>query len=528
MKYYLNYFSSKLSEFLLSHKYAGARRTTLFLIMLFLFFAKSYVGLDPDFGWRLRTGYYILENGVPRTDLYTYTMSSFPWIDHAWPISTSFAVIYDVVGKVGLALAYSLVAVLSTFLVVTDEKLIGLNNKIFDKPLRDFHFVDSFLFVLAYGSILPFVGIRAQVVTWFMFSVLILVLFSKRLWEKYRYLLPVFFLVWGNLHGGFAAGLVALSVFTGVKFVRTRRFVFPDLVVLVLSILATLINPYGLGTWQEVWSSASDAQLRWRIAEWQPMLFKFDLTIIAFSTTSFVLIYLNRKIFSWEEKVLYLFFLLQGITSARNIPLLVIVSLPLVIRAVVNFYKQIKKDDEAGKRFGKVYTSAWIGSVLLVAIHVFLSLKGSYMISSESFYPEESVTFLEKNMSKGRIFSEYGWGGYLIWKLPEKKVFIDGRMPSWRWEENIPTEENDAMKTYEEVLNGETDYEEVFAKYQIDTVLWSKPGKETLFQNLDKKLNKFMARFGKEKSEFDFIETLRENGWNKVHEDETAVIYRET
>jgi hypothetical protein len=25
------------------------------------------------------------------------------------------------------------------------------------------------------------------------------------------------------------------------------------------------------------------------------------------------------------------------------------------------------------------------------------------------------------------MFNDYGWGGYLIWNLPEEKVFIDGR-----------------------------------------------------------------------------------------------------
>jgi hypothetical protein len=29
----------------------------------------------------------------------------------------------------------------------------------------------------------------------------------------------------------------------------------------------------------------------------------------------------------------------------------------------------------------------------------------------------------------GNIFNNYGWGGYLIWTIPEKKLFIDGRLP---------------------------------------------------------------------------------------------------
>lgn len=32
----------------------------------------------------------------------------------------------------------------------------------------------------------------------------------------------------------------------------------------------------------------------------------------------------------------------------------------------------------------------------------------------------------------GNIFNTYEWGGYLIWKLPKMKVFVDGRMPAWK------------------------------------------------------------------------------------------------
>lgn len=42
--------------------------------------------------------------------------------------------------------------------------------------------------------------------------------------------------------------------------------------------------------------------------------------------------------------------------------------------------------------------------------------------------PVEAVGFLKKNHIGGRIFNEYGWGGFLIWNLyPDNKVFIDSR-----------------------------------------------------------------------------------------------------
>ena len=47
-------------------------------------------------------------------------------------------------------------------------------------------------------------------------------------------------------------------------------------------------------------------------------------------------------------------------------------------------------------------------------------------------YPYEAVIYLKENNMLGNTLNFYGWGGYLVWYLPESKVFIDGRMPSWR------------------------------------------------------------------------------------------------
>ncbi|MCH7641363.1 hypothetical protein IID22_04155 [Patescibacteria group bacterium] len=38
-----------------------------------LFWAKGAISLDPDFGFRLKTGELILAEGIPKTDPYSYT-----------------------------------------------------------------------------------------------------------------------------------------------------------------------------------------------------------------------------------------------------------------------------------------------------------------------------------------------------------------------------------------------------------------------------------------------------------------------
>src|SRR5262249_1693193 len=75
--------------------------------------------------------------------------------------------------------------------------------------------------------------------------------------------LPVVFLVWANLHGGWLIGLGAVVVRTVVT--PTKRRVL----VALSSAAATLITPYGFSLWR---SLADAVGLGWsEVVEWQPV-----------------------------------------------------------------------------------------------------------------------------------------------------------------------------------------------------------------------------------------------------------------
>src|SRR4029077_18655345 len=42
-------------------------------------------------------------------------------------------------------------------------------------------------------------------------------------------------------------------------------------------------------------------------------------------------------------------------------------------------------------------------------------------------FPVGAVAYLRAHPTPGPMYNTYGFGGYLIWALPEQKVFIDGR-----------------------------------------------------------------------------------------------------
>ena len=49
------------------------------------------------------------------------------------------------------------------------------------------------------------------------------------------------------------------------------------------------------------------------------------------------------------------------------------------------------------------------------------------------FNGAKAIEFIRKTGLSGRMLNDYVFGGYLIWALPEHKVFVDGRTDIYDW-----------------------------------------------------------------------------------------------
>jgi hypothetical protein len=86
--------------------------------------------------------------------------------------------------------------------------------------------------------------------------------------------------------------------------------------------------------------------------------------------------------------------------------------------------------------------------------------RGPYLEAIEKIMPTDVVAFVEENDLSGRMFNEYGIGGFLIDRLdPKRKVFIDGRADLY----------GDAFyKHYMETVKGQVPPERHFDTWEID------------------------------------------------------------
>ena len=488
----------------------------LVLIGTFIYFILGTAGYDPDFGWHLRFGQIILSQGsIPRLDQFSYTMPSYHFVDHEWTVSVVMAWIFDHFGYIPLVVLFALICIRTLYLLAEG----------FEK-----RWTWLLLFLVA-STFFAFIGVRVQIITWMFLALLMRLLWQPKEWKRWRYYIPLVFLLWANMHGGFAGGFIIMTIFLIGNGIEKKSFDKKDFFVILLSFFATFINPFGYHLWEEVFRSLTDSSLHAIIQEWAPAVYFPTMAFWIYVALSLSLVIIYRKRYTKTTLFLYGLLFLGGITSMRNIPLFLIVSFYPTLQAVGFLEKEAKSYKHGIERFLKAYVGFTMLCLFLVLPQIGMFFYGvATADKGKPGYPAGAIAYLRKNTPDNQIFSSYNWGGYLIWKLPEKKVFIDGRMPSWRNPNAPSTESSYALGEYLSVLRGEVPFAVTQKKYHIDTVL--APVSElkehhVMFLGFDLTKNPFLKKFLRADTSFaPIVKTVTQEGWKEVYRDNAAVIYQ--
>jgi len=487
----------------------------LFIFFFSFFVYRSAVFLDPDFGWHLQFGRLLLQtHSFSLTDPYSYTMPSYRFVDHEWGMDLLIATIYDACGMWPLVVLFSCIGIGTLFVLWSVNKSRW----------------GILLLFLICGTLFEFIGVRPQVVTWFFLAILTGLLFETNAWQRFRFFVPFLFLLWANLHGGFAIGIVIFGISLLGQMLEKHHVDREDLFVFVFSLFATLCNPYGYHLWTEVIKSATDPTLRWAIQEWYPAIYFSNIAFWVYVALSVFLILRFYQRFSLTMLVIYGLLLFAGLASMRNIPIFMIYSFYQTLQAI-HFLKQDAEKVQFGKiRFVKAYTVFFILCLFLFLPQLGAFVYGVFVLrENQNSYPASAISYLQKHLPKEQLFFSYDWGGYFIWQLPQKKVFIDGRMPSWRNSSAAMDESTYAFGEYQKILENQEPFSAASKKYKIDTLVISpndlhEPQGKIFGIALDKSvlLKRF---FGANLSFSSVVSQAKKMGWRKVYHDQTAVIF---
>ncbi len=453
--------------------------------------------IDPDFGWHLQIGRKFLAGEMVKTDPFSYTMPSFPWIDHGRVTDMAIAFLYDGWGMGVTAAVFAGIGTAALILIIP----VGL-------------WVWSVVPLLfGWGVLVMRSGVRPQMEDWLFVAIIWRAVEAGR-WKFLRWFLPVLFVIWVNVHGGFLLGLIIVCAGVAGKWWKKRRIVISDVIVWILCLLGTGINYYGFRIWEEIWLTVSDTHLRGSIVEWQPFVTRVELGLWLLGGMVFFAGKKFLRNLSASRLLIVAAVTAAGLSSLRHAPFLVMILVTLGAEIFKNFYDEIKSDKEKVKR-AKVFYGVLLGLGLII-----FAMEGGVTLWKAGRgrllnYPDGAIEYLRKSEISGRLFSTYSWGGYLIWKLPEQKVFVDGRMPSWRWK--APEGESDwAFVDHEKIQSGEKRME-LFDKYNIKTVLWAKPAEK-------KGITAWWQKMWGGRSQVGFDEALKSEGWKVVYEDAISVV----
>jgi hypothetical protein len=481
------------------------------ILIFFAFLVVTAKIIDPDFYWHLQDGETILATHVvPRVDTYSYPMANIPWVDHEWLVEAWMAWMWNY----DLAWALAIIFAVAAFIPFV----------VWLKRYRTW----PDLWAIAAGAALfvSFLAVRPQVLSYLFFFIVFELLSryygdgKNRGARKKIYLavLPLIFFVWANIHAEFFSGLVLFGIFfltdTAIAWWREKKISWGGIpfafTMLAASVITPLFNPYGAGLYGEIFRVMFSGNTMKYIQEWQSpfsMQATFSPTTIAISFLFSVFILLVIKYYKRLTPTALaagLIFFLLFIKAMRMGPLFVIIAIPLICEGFVYASAEFSAHWHLVSRRMKIFFKG-IGLVVSVAALCLVFFAPITLAATQ--YPASAVAFLNQSAAQGNhivLLNYYSWGGYLIWNVPEIKVFIDGRMPHW-----IAPDGTSAMKDYITLFLAKPDpaaQEAIIKKWGINTMLI--PSSDAAANNNDIAL----------------IKELQSEGWTATYKDSIAII----
>jgi hypothetical protein len=247
------------------------------------------------------------------------------------------------------------------------------------------------------------------------------------------------FAAWGNLHGGFLAGLAVLGLWVLVEGGKIIREPFPCpgarlaavaklCPPVVATLTALLFNPYGFGLIRFLLATATVP--RPEITEWA------GLSLLSIPGLAYLVLILASA-WGWlrsrRQRELSLFVVHLATAIA---PLMALRHLPLFALATIILAGEHIADaaDAAGTRVLLAQRPASWLKVLMIGMALFMVLlsarafRGIRIDSHEFAFPSRAVAVLKRSGLEGRLLVDFDWGEYVIWHLgPRIQVSVDGR-----------------------------------------------------------------------------------------------------
>jgi hypothetical protein len=437
---------------------AAPRRLARLDLGVFTGLAVALVGLgfgasrisDNSFLTHLATGREMLDSGVVRNDVFTWTSGGDSVVVQSWLASFAYGVIDDVAGFHGLRIFTALLAA-------------GL-------AAMAWHLTRSSPSLLTrVGIMVPFLAVghvnwteRPLLIAFALFAAMMLVVEGQ---GRPRWLL-VAGVVWVNIHGSWPLALVYLAARAlggAIDREDVRREIRSFGYLGAGMLVGGVVNPYGPSMLFFPLDLLGRQEVLSHIVEWQSP--SFD----SMWTRAFLLLMLGAMVAlmrsgRWRDALPGIVFIAAALVGRRNIALASLVLLPVLAHGLPSLGRLAASRTSDAIRLGCVAVV-----VMLVVIPLW-AINGPHVDVDR--YPEIAVTAMEDELGlvpgNTRIIHQDFVGNYLDVRYGNAgAAWIDDRF-----------ELHDAalVEDYLTLLDGGPDWSDVLDRYDAEAILWPRDG----------------------------------------------------
>ncbi|MBX9680195.1 MAG: hypothetical protein K2X38_15650 [Gemmataceae bacterium] len=382
--------------------------------------------LEHDTGWHLRTAEWILENGeVPTSDPFSTIDADRPLIAYSWLFALLLHTAHQAFGLVGILLWRT---VMGCLIVAAIHAFVARRCRAF---LPTACMVGSA--AIALSSTLMAERPALFTMLFALWTLDAIFRLRESLSDRSVWLLPIGYALWANLHIQFVHGLVLLfipwfaaMIAAGFGLHATPSFRSPAwnrLTLLGLACFAgTFANPYGPRIWSVVLSYGQNREIYELFEELKSLRFRDVadwMTLAIFAAAVFRIGRLPRV--DAADIALLAACAYFSFHARHEAWLVVLASVAILCRDDATAIMAYRWDWLA-----ILATSMLVTAVIgfrMVAQQIPATLETAWR---ESF-PETVANAIADDPTSGPVVAPIEWGGYLEWRLPLRRIAIDGR-----------------------------------------------------------------------------------------------------
>ena len=470
-------------------------RGQLFMLLAILLPAVASM-LAPvfsgDVAYQIRTGQLMFESGtIIERDPFTFTVGGDLWLNQQWGASVALALGFDAAGWAGLLIMRALLIGLTFGLVYAACRGVGTSS-----------IVASLVTLSAFVVSSTNLALRSQTFGLLCFAAVVAFLVYRRRYPLLLWLIPLVMIAWANTHGSFFIGWLAIGVAALEDIVARSRIAVATVVVGLLSVLATLVNPWGLEMWAYVVGLSTNPLISQLVTEWQPTTLRSPTGLFFFGSAALILLLLliRGRTISWLQLAWLGVLAIVGVMAVRGVAWWAIGAAPIAALLVSGISIRGRPVSDPGLDEQRAVGYTAIAGVLAV----FALAALPFWRPIDALYgPEGLIVDAPRGVTESlqaeattadRLYADQRWSSWFELAVPGVPVMVDSRIELY---------DREVWGDYLHVSSGRADWQEILDRWDVSLVATAAEDNSQLKP---------------------FLETS--SGWTLLHEDDEGVVYR--